>query len=536
MGRTDRLNRIPVWKAMPAAETDVAADRTSDVAIVGGGPVGLTLALDLGRHGHKVALLNRLNFIPAGSKAICFAKRTLDIWDRLGIGQAIVDRGVGWNVGRVFWGDRKDPLFSFDAQKHDRQRRPAFVNLPQYLVEEILVDALSELPNVSLLWAHDVLAVEQDAAGVTVEIATPGGLCRHRARWLAACDGARSPVRHMLGLDFPGRVFEDHFLITDIEVADDRPAERWFWFDPPFNPGQSALCHKQPGRVWRLDFQLGREIDRDCWSRPERIDQLVRAMLGPDCAFRQVWSSIYSFQCRRMERFVHDRVLFAGDSAHLVSPFGARGCNGGVADANNLGWKLDLVLRGAAPHGLLESYNDEATVTADANILASSRSTDFMTPKSGMSRVLRDAVLQLAVDHPCARPMVDSGRLSAAVAYPVSRLSTPDETGSHWRGVAPGSAAIDAPTAGGWLLERIGGGTFTLLSFQCDLPAELSDLRHVRLEDLGDPAGRVTARYDLSPGSAYLFRPDQYVAARWRAPCAVGIEAALDRARGAAWR
>lgn len=524
------LTAIPVWKTMPAG-TAIADGAASDVAIVGGGPVGLTLALDLGRRGHHVTLFSRLGFIAAGSKAICFSKRTLDIWDRLGCSQAIVDEGLSWNVGKVFWGDRKQPLFSFEVQKLDRQKRPAFVNLPQYRVEEILVEALGALPNVRIHWAHDVTAVRPGEDSVGLTVSTPDGSRDHQARWLVACDGSHSPVRKMLGLDFKGREFEDHFLIADIEVMEERPAERCFWFDPPFNPGQSALFHKQPGHIWRLDFQLGREIDRADWREPGRIDTLVREMLGEECRYRHVWSSIYKFQCRRMERFVHGRMLFAGDSAHLVSPFGARGCNGGIADADNLAWKLDLVLREHAPAALLESYDAEATLAADANILASSRSTDFMTPKSESSRILRDAVLALAVDHPFARQMVNSGRLSTAISYPDSPLSTADEAGTRWTGIAPGAVAIDAPVDGGWLLDHVGNG-FVLLSLRSDLPDHISGMAHLRAETFGPDTDLVVARYDLRPGSAYLFRPDQYVAARWRAPTPPLIAAAMSQARG----
>lgn len=521
---------IPVWKAMPA-ESAMADGEASDVAIVGGGPVGLTLALDLGRRGHRVSLFSRLGFIAAGSKAICFSKRTLEIWDRLGLGQAIVDEGISWNVGKVFWGARKDPLFSFEVQKLDRQKRPAFVNLPQYRVEELLVAALAALPNVSIHWAHDVTAVRPGESSVGLTVATPDGPREHEARWLVACDGSHSPIRKMLGLDFKGREFEDHFLIADIEVMEERPAERCFWFDPPFNPGQSALFHKQPGHIWRLDFQLGREIDRADWNEPGRIDTLVREMLGADCRYRPVWSSIYKFQCRRMERFVHGRMLFAGDSAHLVSPFGARGCNGGIADADNLAWKLDLVVQGRAPAGLLESYDEEAVLAADANILASSRSTDFMTPKSEASRILRDAVLSLAVGHPFARQMVNSGRLSTAIPYPASPLSTADETESRWLGIAPGAVAIDAPVNGGWFLDLI-GNDFALLTLRSDMPEDLPGIDHIRAETFGPDTDLIVARYDLRPGSAYLFRPDQYVAARWRAPAPGMIGAAMARAQG----
>ena len=522
---------MPVWREVGASPRPTETHERVPTVVVGGGPVGLTVALDLGRRGHRVVLLNRLACVAAGSKAICFSKRTLDIWDRMGVGDAMMEKGVVWNVGKVFWGDDPEPVYQFDMLPVKDQKRPGFINLQQYHAEDRLLEALARLPNVEIRWGHEVVGIEQDAVSARLDVNTEEGGYTIEADWVVACDGSRSPVRTMMGLDFEGRIFEDNFLIADIRLKQERPAERWFWFDPPFNPGWSALMHKQPDDVWRLDFQLGWNIDREASIRPENVERFVRAMLGADVEFTGVWYSVYTFQCRRMARFVHNRVIFAGDSAHLVSPFGARGCNGGVADADNLAWKLDLVLKGEADASLLESYNYEAIVTADENILNSSRSTDFLTPKTAVSRAFRDAVLELAQEHAFARPFVNSGRLSTAVSYPDSVLNTPDEPGSAFAGVAPGSPALDAPTNDGWLLDVL-GSDFALLTLGWEAGDVPAGVRHVAVETLGDPSGLIAERYDLQPGSAYLIRPDQYVAARWRQPTSGAVSAALARAKG----
>lgn len=531
MAATNSINGVPVWRPVGTTPLADIAGTPPAVTIVGGGPVGMTVALDLGRKGHRVVILNRLDFVPAGSKAICFSKRTLDIWNRLGVGARMAEKGAVWNVGKVFWGDSADPIYSFDMLPVKHQQMPGFINLQQYHAEDILIDALAELPNVEIRWGHEVTGIEQDGKQAVLRVVTGGQEYRLETPWVIACDGSRSPVRHMLGMDFEGRVFEDNFLIADIKVKGDRPCERWFWFDPPFNRGRSALLHKQPDEVWRLDFQLGRDIDREACIRPENVAPYIRGMLGDGIEFEPEWYSVYTFQCRRMESFVHDRVIFAGDSAHLVSPFGARGCNGGVADADNLCWKLDLVLRGEAPESLIASYDYEAVVTADENILNSTRSTDFMSPVSQAVTAMRDAVLELAHQHAFARPFVNSGRLSTAVSYPGSPLNTPDEQGALWAGIPPGSVALDAPVADGWLLDHLSHGQFTLLSWHADIDVP-AGVTHLRLEIMGDVEALVVARYDLERGSAYLIRPDQYVAARWRSPDARAVEAALGRAMG----
>ena len=241
----------------------------------------------------------------------------------------------------------------------------------------------------------------------------------------------------MLGLDWQGQVFRDRFLIADIHMHSDFPTERWFWFDPPFHPNQSALLHRQADDVWRIDFQLGWEADPDEERKPERILPRLRAMLGEDARFEIEWASVYTFACRRMQRFRHGRVLFAGDAAHVVSPFGARGANSGIQDADNLVWKLALVLAGGAPERLLDTYDSERVRAADENILNSTRSTDFITPKSRVSRAFRDAVLGLAKKHAFARRLVNSGRLSVPSILADSPLNTPDRDPISRAGRAP---------------------------------------------------------------------------------------------------
>ena len=515
-------------------DQDAAAPVRHPVVVVGAGPVGLSLAIDLAQRGQRVLLLDNDHKLSTGSRAICFAKRTLEIWDRLGVGDPMCAKGVEWNVGKVFF--RNELLYHFNLLPEPGHERPAFINLQQYYVEAWLALRAAELPGIDIRWQNTVVRCEQHDDRVLLGIDTPDGPYTIEAEHVVACDGSRSPVRGLLGLESTGRVFRDRFLIADVRMAADFPAERWFWFDPPFHPNQSVLLHRQPDGVWRIDFQLGWDADPELEKQPERIkprvDALMRAALGRELPFELEWASVYTFACLRMASFVHGRVLFAGDSAHGVSPFGARGANSGVQDAENLAWKLDLVLRGQAPRQLLETYGLEREYAADENLLNSTRATDFITPKSPVSRLFRDATLDLARDHPFARRIVNSGRLSVPATLDTSPLNTPDR--EPFAGpLRPGAPALDAPLAGGgWLLRTLSCTGFSALVFGGDgaqVAAGAAGLVPVQLVLL-PCEGLAAERYDARPGTVVLLRPDQHVCARWREPSAADVAAALRRA------
>jgi 3-(3-hydroxy-phenyl)propionate hydroxylase len=510
------------------------------VVIVGAGPVGLVAALGLAAKGHRCVVIDRKRTMADGSKAICWSKRTLEIMDRLGLGEDLTTRGVTWRRGRVFFADRE--VYEFDLLPEEGHRRPAFINLQQYLFEECCIGAASKIDLIDLRWREEVTGIEQTADGMALEVETPEGRYGIVADWVVAADGAHSTLRPLMGLEFGGRSFQDQFLICDIKMKLDRPTERWFWFDPPFNPGQSALLHKQADDVWRLDFQVGDQADRDEEVKPENAARRVRAMLGGDVEFAFEWISLYRFHSRRMARFRHGRVLFAGDAAHQMSPFGARGGNSGVEDADNLTWKLDLVLRGLAPEQLMETYDLERTQAADVNLAITSRTADFISPKGGASRAFRDATLALAATEPFARRMINSGRLSTPARYQGSPLNGPDGfAAGEAVAVGPGAAALDAPIDGGWLLDRLGPG-FAALRFGRDVPPQEAAWVESELAASGLPA-RATAigvghqlacrRYGAEAAPAlYLFRPDGHVAARWRTPRPGDMAAALARSAG----
>ncbi|MGL5363809.1 MAG: FAD-dependent oxidoreductase [Bosea sp. (in: a-proteobacteria)] len=502
------------------------------VVIIGAGPVGLTLALDLARRAIPVVLIDDADRIGEGSRAICFAKRTLEIFDRLGLAERMVEKGVTWQKGKVFRGDGL--LYEFDLLPEGGHKQPAFINLQQYYVEQYLVEAVAHEPGIDLRWANKLVGIDRRPDGAVLVIETPEGPYRLTADWVVACDGSRSPTRAMLGLNFAGEAFDDQFLIADVKMQAAFPTERWFWFNPPFHDGQSALLHKQPDDIWRIDLQLGREANAEHEKRPEVVIPRIAQMLGHS-DFALEWVSVYRFQCRRLERFIHDRVIFAGDSAHQVSPFGARGANSGVQDADNLGWKLALAIKGKAGPNLIPSYDQERGQAADENILNSTRSTDFLAPPSAAEKVMRDAVLSLATQTGFAKRMVNSGRLSLPTAYLASPLSTPDVV--PWQGgVAPGAPMQDAPMGdGSWLTRLAATGHPVLLFMGSDAPASLPkgiDLLRVSAPEHTDQEGQFARRYGLQEGDACLHRPDGHVAARFRQVSAPMVTDALRRMEG----
>ena len=547
----------PTFPYRAPADLIAGAPQRKPLIVIGAGPVGLAAAIDARLHGLDVLLFDEEDSVSFGSRAVCYAKRALEILDRLGVGDAIVDKGVSWNVGRTFL--REEEVYRFNLVPDAGHKRPGMINLQQYHLEEALVHRATEL-GADLRWKYKVVGVQSlgdnGSEGARVSVETPDGHFEIDADWLIVADGARSNVRRQLGLDIEGHVFKDRFLIADVVMKADFPAERWFWFDPPFHPNQSVLLHKQADNVWRIDFQLGWDADPVEERKPEKVIPRIQAMLGDEREFELEWVSIYTFQCRRMNKFNHGRVLFVGDAAHQVSPFGARGANSGIQDTDNLAWKLKLVMDGQAPATLLDTYTEERGWAADENIMNSTRSTDFITPKSATSKTFRNAVLELAANYPFARALVNSGRLSVPSWLATSSLNTPDAE-AFAGNMIPGAPMADAPVqaAGGdgWLLHQL-GNRFQALHYVEDADAldagaaqALSELQAggipvepivvarkgqapAGLKTLIDTKGCVAQRYDLQPGTTYLCRPDQHVAGRWRALDASKIKAAVARA------
>jgi 3-(3-hydroxy-phenyl)propionate hydroxylase len=483
-----------------------------DIVIVGGGPVGLTLALALAKQGIEVVLLDDNNQVSVGSRAICFAKRTLEIFDKLGVAKPMLAKGVQWNVGRIFF--RENEIDRFDLSPEKSSKYPAFINLQQYYIEQFLIEAVLKEPKIEVRWLNKVVHLNQNQQRNELLIETPAGHYALKTNYLAACDGSKSTIRNLLNLQMEGERFEERFLIADFVMEADFPPERWFWFDPPFARGQSILLHKQPDNLWRLDFKLGKNAPSAIAQDKDFIRAKIKSVVG-ERPFELDWTSIYSFSSKMLNRFVQNRVIFVGDSAHVVSPFGARGANSGIEDADNLSWKLARILKNQANDALLETYNAERTAAAKQNIACTSQSTLFIAPPTAEGLAHRNEILEKAMVDTAFKKQINCGRLSTPSIYG----KYPNCEEGIWQNVflESGRCAkdcfMDNRTA--HLIEKL-PYQFTLLTLKSldsesfkSLEINVLEVNLVGNEDL-------IAMYDLTEGAAYLIAPDQYILGRWK--------------------
>ncbi|WP_052214886.1 FAD-dependent monooxygenase [Belnapia sp. F-4-1] len=502
----------------------VSGPQRVPVAVLGAGPVGLALAAGLARHGVRCVVVEPRGAVSFGSRAICLSRRSLEILEGFGVAAPLLRAGLPWRRGRSFW--RRHQVLEFEMPDGPEQRHPPMLNLQQCFTEQLLVDALAERPKVEIRWHSRMLGLVPGDEGVTLRIGTPEGEYDLAADRVVAADGARSPARAALGLSLRGNSYEGRYLIADIRLRSGSPTERRAWFDPPSNPGSTLLMHRQPGDIWRIDYQLGEAEDAEAAQREEAVRARIDAHLaaiGEPAEYDLVLISLYRAHCLTLDAYRHGRVLFAGDAAHLVPIFGVRGLNSGFDDAGNLAWKLAAVLHGEGGEALLDSYSEERVYAARENIRAARKSTLFMTPPTRGHALMREAALSLAVSQDFARALVNP-RQSSAIAFPDSRLQTPEQ-GAWVAGPAVGATLPSLPMGAGHVQAMIGPWPTILAAGEVDVP------QGVRLVAIEEPA--VLARLGLArPGAGYLVRPDGHVAWRWQDWDAAGLAAALRRMLG----
>lgn len=528
--RRSIYHRYTVHAPAPATPAD------APVLVIGGGPIGLVTALGLAQQGVRCALLTAELQVSEGSRAIVFTRRSMEILQQAGVAEAVQALGLAWRCGNSYY--RGQRVFRMEAPFPEDDRYAPMTNLQQQVLEELLLEAIARQPLIELRWGHKLTTLLANSpGGAEVEIDTPAGPYHQRAEWIVAADGARSTLRQLRQLKLEGAAYEGRFVIADIRVDLPLPTERLAFFDPDWNRGNTVLMHREPQGIWRVDYQLPPDETPEQALAPAALQARIDAQLAmighPGIAWELDWCSVYSARALTLPDYVHGRIAFVGDAAHLLPIFGVRGANTGFQDAQNLAWKLGLVVRGLAGPALLASYSHERVAAAREIIDEAGKSTRFMTPPTRGFRLLRDAVLSLSLTQDFVRPLYH-WRTSRPHDYLDSPLNG-DATLAA--GPVNGAPVPNLKLAEGeHLLDHLCDGNFVLL---CTAPRpDLAPVlqawraRGLGLRLFSHPALVRLGLHD--PGSALLARPDQHVCARWRQVDATQLHAALQRALGGA--
>ncbi|RYF13911.1 MAG: FAD-dependent oxidoreductase [Comamonadaceae bacterium] len=537
------------------APPEIASGEASHhpVVIVGGGITGLTAACALAQYGIPAVLLDEDNTVGvkgASSRGICYTQKSLEIFERLGVYERIAAKGIQWSVGRTFAGN--DEVYSFDLKQQgsfNLSTQPPFINIQQFYIEAYLVDRIYELGHVELRWKNRVTAFRQDNECATLTVSTPAGEYHLRADHVIDATGCHSPFRQWVGASVTAKKGDDRWCIADVRFSKHPPVERHTWIEAPFNENRAVWQHLMGDDVWRIDYQMAPDSDPAEVSREDVVRERLARQFGADAGIEIVWVGPYAYRSECVDRMRHGRVFLMGDSAKVVSPFGARGGNTGIADADNLAWKLAAVLQGRATPALLDSYDEERHEAAQQNVLVTNRTARFLRPAAGVEKLFRDAALSLARQHPFARQFVNTGRM--AVANPYTRSGACDATGGqsvqnvafHWPDGSRGTVNDLLRWAQGRLLVLVFGSTSaTALERLQDLAAT-APVRCVQvlgpddlagaLEHVRDPQGHLQGACHVFGHAWALLRPDSYVAATGESVDASLVHA-VGRALGAA--
>ena len=524
------------------------------IVIVGGGITGLTLACSLARLGVQAVLLDEDNTVGvkgASSRGICYTQKSLEIFQKLGIYERIANKGIQWSVGRTFAGE--DEVYSFDLRQQSQYNlsvQPPFINIQQFYIEGYLVERIQALGSVDLRWQSRVTAFEQDETFATLTVQTPQGPYRMQAHHVIDATGSGTPFHAWVNASTQTRRGDDRWCIADVRFTKRPPTERHTWIEAPFNENRAVWQHKMADEVWRIDYQMAPNADPAYVSREDVVRERLQRQFGTDVGVEIVWVGPYAYRSQCVDAMRHGRLFFLGDTAKVVSPFGARGGNTGISDADNLAWKLATVLRGDAGDKLLSSYNDERLEAARENVKVTGRTARYLRAPEGMERIFRTATIGLAKQYPFARALINTGRM--AIANPYTRSGICRSSGGisvqnvnfYWNPWSDAEGCLNDLL--GWC-----NGSLLLLWFGALSSQEAQRLRQLGthapvqivqvadasarvqcVEHVHDPLHHLKTATQLGPQQWALVRPDAYLAATGNgagSELVLTLEAALGR-------
>ncbi len=425
---------LPEYAFVPPSEIKSGEVKKHPVVIVGAGLSGLTLACKLAHLGITSVLLDEDNTVGvkgASSRGICYTQQSLEIFARLGIYERIAAKGVAWQIGRTFAGE--DEVFSFDLSERrhfSSSSQPPFINIQQFYIEMYLVERIAELnkqtPLIDLRWCNKVTGFSQNEEEATLQVQTPAGNYSLQASHVIDASGSHTPFHDWVGATMDSKRGDDRWCIADVRFKHTPPTERHTWIEAPFNDNRAVWQHLMGDDVWRIDYQMAPDADPAYVSREDVVRERLSKQFGADVECDIVWVGPYAYKSQCLHRLHHGRVFFMGDTAKVVSPFGARGGNTGIADADNLAWKLASVLRGQAAPVLLNSYNQERLQAAQRNVQVTNRTARYLRAPDGMERVFRTATIGLAKEQAFAKALINTGRMAEANRYDMSDVCDAD--------------------------------------------------------------------------------------------------------------
>ncbi len=545
--------QLPQYPFIEPPELRSAKTVRHPVVIVGGGITGLTMACSLAKLGIRAVLLDEDDTVGvkgASSRGICYTQKSLEIFERLGVYERIAAKGIQWSVGRTFAG--KDEVYSFDLRKQsnfDLSSQPPFINIQQFYIEGYLVERIYELGHVELRWKSRVAGFEQRKGFACLKVDTPAGEYTIEAEHVIDATGSHTPFHAWCGATMTSRRGDDRWCIADVRFKNLPPTERHTWIEAPFNGNRAVWQHLMADDVWRIDYQMEPNADPAYVSREDVVRERLRQQFGPDIECDIVWVGPYAYRSQCLDQLRIGSVYFMGDTAKIVSPFGARGGNTGVADADNLAWKIAAVVKGRAPARLLASYNEERHDAAAQNVKVTNRTARFLRPADGVERLFRNAAIGLAKQHPFARQLINTGRMAVANSY--SRSSVCDRTGGlsvqnvafNWANGQRGHLNDLLNWVDGDLLLLVFGDLAAPTAQRLRQLAEHAPVRCVQVvgsdgraqarEHVLDPQGHLQGACHVFGHAWALVRPDGYLAATGESVDTMLIQA-VERALGIA--